>query len=479
MGFLFGKKKTFLVCLQNNNELRSTGGFITKVLQVDVSFLRLKLKFLNVFDDFGSSNVNMPELIGRSLGYKKGMKMQFRDANMLLDDAQNFANMKSIFNDNFDVEVSDIVLVNFSFIENLFGIYGPIKYEGQYWDKSNLFRKMTKISSDIDRHNLEALKSRKDIMKSLLKVLVLSIFLKFYKIFSCLKLIRMSFKNKNIQVLSGEKGGGFRPIYRENNLIGLKNNRYITRKLELMTDINESEIVRTYVFTWFHPGEENWPISGEYNSLFEFEPEKDYEFISGVSVPTRWNEGAKFNVRLKPKESQSIVIKTTKKIDAIPEKYQILYSKQSGVTDSFSETISCPKGYCIDGGVDYVYLYRDYPVSDLEHVIFINKNNYPPRIIQHEIIDKDKIIVRFNEPVYGTEDFEIGVVKKGNDKEFDVEYEWVNGGMGLLVFPSNWKPEEEDFFEVSLQGICNRNGVLMNPKKRIVTVVYRSKYFVS
>ncbi len=477
-GFFFGREHLFLICLQNNNELRSSGGFITKVLEIEVSFLKVKPKFLNVFEDFNGSNIVMPEAFGYSLGYKDGQKMEFRDSNLSLSDSQNFLNMKEIYKFNFEKDVREIFLVNYQFIENLLNVYGYVNVKGEKWNSENLFRKLSKATSDIDRHNLEDLRGRKDIMKGVLRSLFIKMFFRFYKIFDLINLVNLSFKNKELQLFNKDMKEQVGAVYRENNLIGLKNNRYVRRKLDVITDISESGINRTYIFSWYHPGEYNWPLSGKYNAILDFTPEEGFEFVSGVTVPKRWQDEMSFNVALKPKESQSVVIETFKKMEGIPKDYYIRYRKQSGLQDNFSEIVSCPKGYNIDGGVDYVYKYNNTPDSDLDLKVSISKNDYPPRVIQHEIVGEDKVLIRFNEEVEEMKSFELSLKSKESSKDFKLMYVWKEDGRELLITVLDWKPVLEEFFTIFIEGVQNKNGVSVDPEKRVLTVVYRPKYFV-
>jgi hypothetical protein len=473
-----GKDFSLVICLQNDAELRSTGGFITKVIFIRSSFLRVSADFLNVFEDFEKSDVSLPEIFKVNLGYSTDMRMQFRDANMDLDDEVNFLNMQKIFKLNFGTIVSKFVLVNYSFIECLFKLYGPLKFNDLIWDHHNLFRRVTQSTSDINRHNLDDLSTRKNILTDLLKVLIGKIVLKFYKLPWLLYEFKKAVDEKCVQILGGNSMNFIGPIYRENNLLGLKNNRYVSRKLDIMTEITEKEIIRTYVFSWYHPGEENWPISGIYNAVLKFKPEENYKVLSAVVIPNRWQKDLFFNIKLKPKESQSVVIRTMKKIKEVPSKYRICYHKQSGLNDNFTETVSCPKNYDIVDGVDNVYFYKSFPDSNVSEEIQIIKNDYPPRITQHEVINKNKILISFNEKVFESEYFNLELISNKKNKSYSIDYEWINSNTELLIIVNDWSPQEEDFFNILLKGVYNKNNVLISPNERLLTVVYRSKYFI-
>ena len=80
------KKRHFLVLLQNNNELRSTGGYITSVFDITLGKFGAKKKSLNVNTDlYDHKKVDAPTPIQKMLYDSHLNTWTFRDANYYPD----------------------------------------------------------------------------------------------------------------------------------------------------------------------------------------------------------------------------------------------------------------------------------------------------------------------------------------------------------------------------------------------------------
>jgi|CXWL01.1.fsa_nt_gi hypothetical protein len=180
MGF-FGSQH-YLVLLQNNNELRPTGGFITAVAKIDTLFGYPRIE---VFDSYQipdpSPKVPAPEpfdyLIGSRDPFFAGWTV--RDGNFSPDFSKSSADIIALYQKSYPNESIDGVFsLDFQVIEELLKNYGPVTVEDVTFDDANFFSNTQRISKNVDTHNVEELKSRKNILKpfvsSLTKVIVRS-----------------------------------------------------------------------------------------------------------------------------------------------------------------------------------------------------------------------------------------------------------------------------------------------------------------
>lgn len=476
---VFGlKKRNLLVLFQNNNELRSLGGFITKALFLEIGRFRVKKRFLDIYNDFSKSSIDSPDELKKYLEYSDNMKLQFRDANVYLDDTESIQSIFEIFEENFDKKVNKLVLVNFNFFQDLVGIYGPLNIDGEIINEGNVFHYISSKTTDIDRHSLDELKGRKDFLKNLMVRLFIKMLnpFKFVKLYSlCLK----SAISKDLQFFGREfKKELVGPLFRENNYLGLKNNRYIKRTIEITTNISESVIKKTYVIKWQNPSISNWPLTGLYSAKFSFKLEDDFNFVGVDGFPDIYDLSTKngvvsFFFQIEPKSFQEVILECEKKISSVPTEYRVIYNKQSGVSDQYSELVVVPRNYSIIDGRDNVFSFVGNDQSDMDLKLNIKKNYYHPRVVSHEIVSENIIYVDFNEDVFMTDEFSCEVFDKKDS--YDVVTKVDN--KRLIIQVNDWNPSVEQFFKVRLSGLVNNENVCLSPEVRLLTVVYRPYLF--
>ncbi len=119
-------KKSYLILLQNNNELRPTGGFIGSFAQVD--FEGGKLKKIDVNDIYNIDgnlkiHVEPPKEIKADLGQKDWF---LRDSNWEPDFPTSARQAQWFYNQETGKRVDGVVALNLSSIESLLSVTGPI-----------------------------------------------------------------------------------------------------------------------------------------------------------------------------------------------------------------------------------------------------------------------------------------------------------------------------------------------------------------
>ena len=136
-------KKTYLILLLNNAELRPGGGFIGSY--GEITFENGRLANLNI-DDIYNIDGQLKEKISppRELVDKLGVKQLYlRDSNWSLDFAANSMTVRDFYKKETGREVDGVIAVDLTFIQNLLGAIGPVKLAdyNEEITKDNLFER--------------------------------------------------------------------------------------------------------------------------------------------------------------------------------------------------------------------------------------------------------------------------------------------------------------------------------------------------
>ncbi|QQR54454.1 DUF4012 domain-containing protein [Candidatus Peregrinibacteria bacterium] len=178
-GFPFGNR-TYIVLFQNNYELRPTGGFISNYAELTFSHGLYKgITFHDVYAEIDEHKTMEPPLVlSTLLDNENYAGHTFRDANfdpdfrLSKDELIHFYQLT-----NPEARIDGVVAVDFHFLENWVGIYDEVSIDGTTFTQQNLFESLSSLVSDIDRHDEEALATRKDIAAPLIKKLILKTFI--------------------------------------------------------------------------------------------------------------------------------------------------------------------------------------------------------------------------------------------------------------------------------------------------------------
>jgi len=149
-----GSAKTYLVLLQNNNELRPGGGFIGNFGTIE--FDQGKLKNITVEDIYTidgqlKEKIQPPKQLAEKIGIDQ---LYLRDSNWSPDFTLNAATARDFFKKETGKSVDGVIAINLTFIQNLLEKLGPVKLEdfkneeitaqnlfdrGQYWSEVGFF----------------------------------------------------------------------------------------------------------------------------------------------------------------------------------------------------------------------------------------------------------------------------------------------------------------------------------------------------
>lgn len=503
--FFSWKKRTMLVLFQNNNELRATGGFITNVIEVEIGRFQIHKKSVDIFEDIKTtSNEEVPEAMKRLL---KVGALHFRDANYSPDFNTSAQRLIQMYEQAFaNKHIDSIVAINFTLLEKILHITGPVTNNHETWNEKNAFYKLSTRVSNIDLHNRGTLKHRKSILSSLMETIMFKMATnieKWNKLWQCMnkslstKGIQFYMKGKNLASTFTRKHAKDFLAVIDNNYLGIKSNRYIKRHINHRVvfsgdtkakKLGEAKIANT--ITLEHFGTYDYPLSGTYQSHMEIYLPSDAENIHLADKHTTKTDDEFIILGvdnlIRPGEKKIIEIEYTIAAKIIDNEYSFRFIKQSGVTkETISEIVQLPK-----------YMFAQTKNNDLdvrEHLAFYEKSSEDheytiegkiktdgPRIYWHEIVGPQLIEVRFNEPVFFQNTQKTAELKdKETGKEITIKsMELVNNGTYLRIKTENLPTTPEKFYTLRLPALKNEIDISLQPEPRIITVVYRPKRFI-
>ncbi|MFC1616220.1 DUF4012 domain-containing protein [Patescibacteria group bacterium] len=496
--FFKWRKQTILILLQNNNELRAAGGFITHLAKIEIGKLWFKLSFLDVFIDLkNSKKMAVPNQMRKLL---KVRNLEFRDANYDPDFNNTAKTLVTIYNNLFPKEqVCILSAVNFSFIENSWKCLNPKKIT------NNLFHYLSTKVSNIDFHSIEELQNRKNILRDLFKKLIKSAVFKFWLWPQLWRNMIYGFKSKQLQFWSKSQKllrklkkkklifdfiklnqGNFLAVI-DDNYLGLKTNRYLRRQVFLDQKFeSEDSVFNKLKISLTNFGNGDYPLSGLYQSSLRIYLPKEASDIKilNKSVIFRADEFENFKLvtlRLLIPVGLSRDLEIFYR-DQVRIEDGFKYIKQSGVENEiFIHSVMAPDEFYINQGREQV-MFNEYSVCkdvDIDYSFIEHKNS--PRIYYHELINTDTILVKFNESVSFNRSRKnnIKIIGKNEQKQpFEIkDHYFKDENKDLYIKVNDLPQQEEEFYDLILSSIQNQSGKGFSNDERKMTVVYRSQRF--
>ncbi|MBT5016766.1 DUF4012 domain-containing protein [Candidatus Peregrinibacteria bacterium] len=509
-----GTARNYLILFQNDTELRATGGFITAYALLEFNHgLPTGISFNDVYGeiddhDYISPPYPMDELLEKNSDTYAGHS--FRDANY----NPNFLEAKEDILDFFyktyyDVEIDGLFAVNFSVLEDVVGLYEPVKIDGLTLTEENLFETLETAVSDIDRHNLEALSTRKDIIKQFafatLKEMIFSPW-QWRNLSDVItrnlneKDILLSFENSTLSKKVAHYGwdGAFPEPDIENpfdllavnvsNFGGMKSDRYLTREVHYNIDLSTNTPTATAEVTLRHNGEYNVPLSGEYKGYVRVFVPKGATLTSIGSTEESmenyvgWGDIVKFD----PGETATFTYEIELNPQTIQEDtYRLELIKQPGTENDYYEiTVKTPAGSTLQSNQfdvrENIAFFKDTLNYDktLELEIFPDESG--PRIFYHELPALNQIDIGFAETLdiataSDPLNYEITDLDYANTEITDQIYvDYIDVWDGhVRLHTRGMDYQDEEHFSIQLRNIRDTNGNLISPNPRTVTVVQR------
>ena len=358
--------KTYLVLLQNNNELRPTGGFITAIAEVNTLF---GFPSIEVNDSYSIPNPPQRQNAPNAFEYLIGQNDPFfagwtiRDANFSPDFSQSAKDVIALYNQAYpDKYIHGVFSVDFAVIEKLLEIYGPIAVEDVIFDADNFFINSQRISKDIDTHNVEQLKNRKNILKPFANTLIKEIASspsRYSKLFE--ELYRLT-QQKHLLAYTSAEGlekkfedhrlTGAMKIPEVNsdflhvniaNIGGRKADRYLQKNIRYRADFSnpqqhlstleislehlgsyniQSDIYQAYVRVYVPEGSQFLGATGETLTFTEQSSELGFTVFSDY-------------IRMKPGDKRVLTYTYSLPETILPNDYRLQVIKQPGVDDQY------------------------------------------------------------------------------------------------------------------------------------------------
>ncbi len=514
-GFPFGSR-TYIVLFQNNYELRPTGGFISTYGELTFAHgFFTGIEFHDVYGEIDDHEYVEPPLILSALLDGEGYQGHtFRDANfdpdfnISRDEIIEFYNMT-----NPDTRVDGVIAADFTFLEQLVGLYEPMEVDGFELTQENLFETLSSVVSDIDRHNEEALASRKNITSPIVKKIIFKSIILPWRLLTIRDLAAQAFEEKHLLASFTRSGlessfskrnwdgalpqsdmGDFLAI-NDANYGGMKSNRYITRDVQYelevtgQTDVLGNPVVKANVsVTLSHEGIWNIPLSGPYTGYLRtmiplgsnveadgsITEDRDDVYVLGEMVELLPGESVTYNYSYE-----------------LPEyvwsdgTYYLHLHKQPGTDgDRYRVVVKLPQGMSMQSSSfdvrENVGFFETNLTTDTDLSFSLLDDQNPPRVVSHEITAMNEITIVFNEPLnveHGEDPMNYEIVDTDfSNSEITDSLSIANirvDGAAVIITTSGMTDQVEERYEIELHGITDTSGNAITPNPRTLTVVQR------
>ena len=513
-------QKTYLVIFQNNNELRPAGGFITAygLVKFDKGILQnieIKDVYVNTdeheyisppypFDEFLSKD-------GRKIGFS------FRDANFYPSFPDSARSLERMFLlSHKDMKIDGVFAVNYTFIEDLLESIGAVEVNGIMLDKHNMFSEIEYAVNNIDKHNIDDLKNRKNILRDFANNLLGKFREKPILLKNLVEVTKESLRKKDIQLYFKDEKlesialqnywGGQWPTstnidflaVNEANLGGFKSNRYMKKdvvyhlKAEKDSGSSEMKLYANVTVRIAHYGLDNVPISGNYEGYFRIYVPKGSKFISSKSDLTDFRETDRgfFHVfegmlKMAPGEEKQMSYSYEIPSGLIKEsKYSLYIPKQSGTeNDSYTVVVEMPQGYSISSNSfdnrENLAVFKGTLETDMSFDLEFFSDKTAPYVIYQNIDTLNQITLGFSENISASSisfaNFKIVDTdeKVASQKDYPKITEIKGEGKNLRFTIEGMTYQKEERYSLIISNVKDEFGNEISPNPRTVTLVQR------
>jgi hypothetical protein len=351
-------ERRFLVLLQNNMELRPTGGFLGQYAVVKVKNGEITSLFVedaNLLDQRITADVDAPYPFEKMMQIKR---WKFRDANFYPDYPSSVEKIKYFYrlaggNDDFD----GVLAVNASVLNDALELTGPIVvpgYPGEYNSENAVLKLEEQVERDFKYQGI-SVQNRKLILKKLAAILADEL-VTVGNIPKLADLALEELRNKNIQLYfkdpelqktaegvnwAGKVNQSWQGDYLmavDANLGALKSDYYIDRSMDYTVDLTKEKPQATLKITYTHNAVTGDWRTTDYHSYLRVYAPKGAELLERkmVSYPNiQENHGRKyfgfiFHALMNRQTTATIRYSLP---ESVKEDYKLLIQKQSGVGD--------------------------------------------------------------------------------------------------------------------------------------------------
>jgi len=505
-GFGFFSKH-YLVLLQNNYELRPTGGFITGYGTVD-TFMGMpsKIEFKNSYDIQTQAYVAPPKPQEELLKNEAYQGYTFRDANWEPDLRKTVPDILKFYNDQYkDQAVDGVITVNFSLIEDLVSRLGGVEVGGKTLDGKSLFSALEFEVNNVDRHNVEALKNRKGILSDLAAALMGKA--KRHPFIARDALVRglrdkdMAIWMKNEKLEKGliEKGWANAMVPAEKsdflavnlaNYGAKKADRYLQTEVHYYANLSGGFPEITTEVTLRFPGQLN-SFSDNYKGYLRVYLPKDSDVTSSPVDSEIATEdsfrvvGSKIVLPAGSKITLTYIY-TLPRTALVADQFRLRLIKQSGSNALYNVTVESAEGKRAEGplfrGLENRATFEGKLENDLDLSVNWTAENSPPYPIEQEFTDLTHIQIAWNKPIDPSTasdgaNFSIIDLDKGNPKTDTVKIiktELAEPNI-LTLELEGVTDQNQEHYSIEMKGIKDLAGDTILPNPKTVTAVQRIK----
>lgn len=498
--------KNYLVLLQNNYELRPTGGFITGYGEVS-----LTMGLPTNFEFYNSYNIDTDKYLTPPYPQEELLKNEwypgytFKDANWNPDFPTSVVSLLDFYHKKFpDKDVDGIIVINFSFIENLVEKLGGIELNGEVLTADNLFKKITDSVNDVDRHNEDALFERKSILSELAGPLMSKAV---FHPFKTKAAFVEGLHNKDVFIwldhqgledkLKERKWANAMEMPKNSDLLAVnlanlgskKTDRYLLKEVHHQINLqNELPEITTTVKLKL-PGQKNI-YSDDYKGFLRFYLPMEAQITSEEKDLHIETEGDFRSVgsiiNLKAGEEMTFALSYQLPTTLLnKENYKLRLIKQSGDQTYYTLAVEAKDDYSIASNTfwprENKAFWQGIPQNDLDFSLKITGDTSPPYPIEQIFNDLKTITVYWNEaisPSSGGEiaNYEIVDLNKANPEVKDTvvvkKVEIIDGKASKLTLEGVTKQELESY-QVRLKGIKDLSNNAVKPDPKVVTAIQR------
>lgn len=521
-GVLRGDRR-YLILLQNNAELRPTGGFITAYGELTFSWgIPTGFTLADVYSLKGHDDAQIQEApypMGDMLRGPNYKGYSFHDANWHADVPTSAADILRFYDQEFPGRrVDGIVFVNYALVEDLVHLVGGLPYKGRQLSPEELFHTIEFEQNNIDRHNTEDLANRKSILSDLMPELVKALLRDpgRYPAISALIAEELHRKNITLWMANAPLQDYFtrlgwtnpfpKPVEHRDmlavvfaNLGGMKSDRYIEKDLHhevtLVRSNDSTEELRAEVTDTIelrHQGEYNAPLSHVYLGFARSYIPKSATLIDvDPAAFDIYEEGGYMVVgrklRVEPKESIRYSFRYQLPAGYINQHtWDTLLYKQSGEEHTtYRYTLRVPQDQLLTSPAMDVreniatFVARDIP-GDLLLSTQIAKDTTPPRVSFQEFVDYNRLTVQFNEPVLKSDCEDLQNYALTDTNKHVPEITNVPGILKVTckdreasIQTRNIRTQYGEHFTLEIRNLRDWSNNIITPNPRTITLVQR------
>ncbi|MBU1018147.1 DUF4012 domain-containing protein [Patescibacteria group bacterium] len=499
--------KNYVVILQNDYELRPGGGFITGYGEIS-TFMGFPgdLAFKNSYEIDTKSYVTPPYPHEELLKNEWYQGYTFRDANWDPNFPGSAEELIKFYQEKFpEKDVDGLIVVNFSLIEALIDELGSVSLNGKELTRNNLFSELEFEVNNIDRHNVDDLQNRKNILGELAVELISKAKRHPFKTRDLLvkglnnKNLYLWLENERLQKKLAEKewANSMEPIERNDflavnlaNLGSKKADRYVQTEVYYYANITKELPEITTEVTIRYPGFIN-TYSDNYKGYLRLYIPKGADVTQLPLDSQEQGEGefkmigTKIILPAGSKTSLSYTYTLPRNI-FLHDQYQLRLIKQSGSETFYKLTVETAEGKLMESDTfdtrENRALFMGKLENDIDLALQILPDTTPPYPIEQEFEDLTHINIIWNEPMDSVtannpQNFSIADLNQNNENTDEVNVIYTE-----LIQPNIIQLEVEgiteqalEYYRIDMNGLKDQTGIQILPSPKSITVVQRIK----